>query len=66
MRLGVTAKFNVGVLLQVAGLLCLFRVPHPENLAGWLLIVGGGVLYRLALKERRIKAAGPDMREPRR
>jgi hypothetical protein len=52
MRLAATAKMNLGVLLQVAGL------SWPP--VGWLLIIVGGVLYRLGLEERRISAAAPD------
>ena len=46
-------KFNVAVLIQVAGLVCLFVVYRPFNLVGWLVIVAGGVMYRQELKRRK-------------
>lgn len=47
------SKLNQAVSIQLAGLIGLFVVPRPYNWLGWLLIILGGVLYRLELKRRK-------------
>jgi hypothetical protein len=47
------SKLNQAVLIQFAGLVCLFAVGHPYNLLGWALILVGGILYRQELKRRK-------------
>ena len=45
----------MAVVIQLAGLVCLFAVRHPLNLIGWLVIVIGGVMYRQELKRRKLE-----------
>jgi hypothetical protein len=40
-------------LIQLAGLIGLFVAARPYNWLGWVLIIAGGVLYRLELKRRK-------------
>jgi GNAT superfamily N-acetyltransferase len=50
-----TSKLNQAVLIQLAGVIGLFVVSRPYNWLGWVLIVVGGVLYRVELKRRKAK-----------
>jgi hypothetical protein len=54
------SKLNQAVLIQLAGIIWLLGIPRPYRLLGWLLILAGGILYRVELKRQKAaKAAAP-------